>query len=100
MKKLYGYNPNTNQILKKIFAINYRKHILEKTYDGKNFEKIISFIEKTGLNTGQNLIKKKITNIKKKINIKNFCGIRNQLKYPCRGQRTHTNAKTKRKFKI
>ena len=33
-------------------------------------------------------------------NIKNYKNYRNQLGYPIRGQRTHTNAKTKKKFKI
>jgi small subunit ribosomal protein S13 len=32
--------------------------------------------------------------------IKTYKGIRNKLKYPCRGQRTHTNGKTKKKFKV
>jgi small subunit ribosomal protein S13 len=30
---------------------------------------------------------------------KTYKGIRHKLKYPVRGQRTHTNAKTKKKFK-
>ena len=30
---------------------------------------------------------------------KTYRGIRHKLKYPSRGQRTHTNAKTKKKFK-
>ncbi len=32
--------------------------------------------------------------------IKTYRGIRHKLKYPARGQRTHTNAKTKQKFKF
>ena len=32
--------------------------------------------------------------------IKLYRGIRNMLRLPCRGQRTHTNAKTKKKFKF
>jgi len=32
--------------------------------------------------------------------IKNYKNYRNQLGYPIRGQRTHTNAKTKKKFKF
>lgn len=33
-------------------------------------------------------------------NLKNYKNFRNILGYPCRGQRTHTNAKTKKKHKI
>ena len=36
--------------------------------------------------------------IRFQINIKNFKGMRHKQKYPARGQRTHTNAKTKRKM--
>ena len=32
--------------------------------------------------------------------IKNYKNYRNQFGYPIRGQRTHTNAKTKKKFKF
>ena len=32
--------------------------------------------------------------------IKTYKGIRHKLKYPCRGQRTHTNAKTVKKLLI
>ncbi len=32
--------------------------------------------------------------------IKTYRGVRHKLKYPARGQRTHTNAKTKQKFKL
>ncbi len=33
------------------------------------------------------------------INLKNTRGLRNKLGYPVRGQRTHTNAQTKKKLK-
>ena len=32
--------------------------------------------------------------------IRTYRGVRHKLKYPARGQRTHTNAKTKQKFKF
>jgi small subunit ribosomal protein S13 len=32
--------------------------------------------------------------------IKCYVGIRNSLRYPSRGQRTHTNARTKKKFQF
>ena len=32
--------------------------------------------------------------------IRSYRGVRHKLKYPSRGQRTHTNAKTKQKFKF
>lgn len=45
-------------------------------------------------------LKDKITNIITFLSKnKTYKGIRHKLKYPARGQRTHTNAKTKKKFK-
>ena len=32
--------------------------------------------------------------------LRTYKGIRHKYKYPCRGQRTHTNANTKKKIKI
>jgi small subunit ribosomal protein S13 len=32
--------------------------------------------------------------------IRTYKGMRNKYKYPCRGQRTKTNGKTKKKFKL
>jgi ribosomal protein S13 len=51
----------------------------------------------------KNLIDKKLKTELKEIDlfskkIKTYKGIRNKLKYPARGQRTHTNAKTKKKL--
>lgn len=80
------------------------------------------FLEKIGLNNRINpktFKRKQISEISKKLQTKIFGkklredkkntilflsknrtyrGIRHKLKYPARGQRTHTNAKTKKKF--
>jgi small subunit ribosomal protein S13 len=50
------------------------------------------------LRTGKQLQKAIHKNIDFLIKIKTYKGIRHKLKYPARGQRTHTNAKTKKKF--
>lgn len=53
----------------------------------------------TKLETGKKL-KEKIKNIINfSIKIRTYKGMRHKLRYPTRGQRTHTNAKTRRKFK-
>ena len=51
------------------------------------------------------LIGKKLKNSQKQtfeflFKIRSYRGVRHKLKYPSRGQRTHTNAKTKQKFKF
>jgi len=53
----------------------------------------------TKIETGKKL-KEKIKNIINfSIKIRTYKGMRHKLRYPTRGQRTHTNAKTRRKFR-
>lgn len=75
---------------------------------GLNTRIISNKIPKIYLNKIENIIKgiktaKKLkmvvkNNIDFNINIKNYIGTRHKLRYPVRGQRTHTNAKTKKRF--
>jgi len=59
-----------------------------------SFEKFKSHVE-----FFYNLEENKIfNNINKKKKIKNYSGMRHLLKLPVRGQRTHTNSKTPRKY--
>ena len=51
------------------------------------------------LETGKKLINSKIENINFLLKNKTYKGVRHKLRYPVRGQRTHTNAKTKKKIK-
>ena len=101
---------------------NKNKIVFKKVTNtfGIGFNKANTFFEKLGINRKNNplFIKKKkfndLNKLTKKIltenklkkelleiklfsqKIKTYKSIRNKLKYPCRGQRTHTNAKTKR----
>lgn len=47
---------------------------------------------------GKELKKKIQNNVAFFVKIKCYKGIRHKLKYPTRGQRTHTNAKTRKKL--
>ena len=102
--------------------MSIKKNIINTYGIGKNTVEV--FYKKIGLNNRNNFfsLKKKQNNlldrlkknkiIEKKLKvetkniilfqqkIKTYRGIRNKLKYPCRGQRTHTNANTKKKIKI
>jgi len=49
---------------------------------------------------GNKLTREKTTNIKRLITISSYRGFRHVKGLPSRGQRTHTNAKTSRKFKM
>jgi small subunit ribosomal protein S13 len=93
--KIHGINDSSFLILKKKVGINCR---LKKL-----------FVKETQLNKSKKLIltikteKKLKMETKESINylkkLKSFKGIRHKLGYPCRGQRTHTNAKTVKKVK-
>ena len=99
-----------------------KKHFLKRF--GIGFKTLFKFYLRKGLNTRLNnklRLKKKHTNrfnrrLKKKttgrklklqikntikfyIKIKNIKGLRHKLSYPVRGQRTHTNARTRKKMK-
>lgn len=102
--------------------INAKKYFLRKY--GINFNILFNLYLKYGLNNRlnnslkfkkkhlslfNNQVKKKITGknlklqIRKNIDfykkLKNIKGLRHKLNYPVRGQRTHTNAKTRKKIK-
>ena len=57
--------------------------------------KLNSFLTK--INIGKNLKDFIRNNIFFYVKVKNYKGNRHRLKYPTRGQRTHTNAKTRKK---
>jgi small subunit ribosomal protein S13 len=64
-----------------------------------NIQAITDFID-TYYIIGNKLTRKKTDNIKRLIKISSYRGFRHVRGLPLRGQRTHTNAKTSRKFKI
>jgi small subunit ribosomal protein S13 len=91
----YGIGIKTGTTFFKKLGLNNR--INPKTFKRKQ----INEINKNSLNTFSG---KKLKENKKNIILflsknKTYKGIRHKLKYPARGQRTHTNAKTKKKFK-
>jgi len=62
--------------------------------------KVEILLKKEQVNRGKFLKENIKKNVEFLIELKNYKGNRHKLKYPVRGQRTHTNAKTRTKFKI
>jgi small subunit ribosomal protein S13 len=95
-KKSYGVGIKTTTTILKKMGLNYKKQKL--------------FLNTTQQKKLKRLTKKKLYNLKLKNKlkeiilfpqkIKSYSGLRNKYKYPCRGQRTRTNAKTKKKIKV
>jgi small subunit ribosomal protein S13 len=92
----FGINKNSNIKTYKKIGLNTRvfktilnnkqKKLIQKNFNIKLFGK---------------LLKQKIKNrIDFLIKNKTFKGVRHKKKLPARGQRTHTNAKTKKKIKL
>ncbi len=72
--------------------------IFDLTKEQKN--KLIRCVENSDLLIKSDL-KKSIFDFRNRlINIRTYRGLRSQQGFPCRGQRTHTNSKTSKKFKI
>ena len=91
----YGIGVKTGIKFFKKFGLNKRMNPVTLR------QKQLSDINKRSQNL---LTGKKLRDSKKSILLflarnKTYKGIRHKLKYPARGQRTHTNAKTKKKFK-
>lgn len=95
---LLNYGLNTNLIFNWYNSFGLNSRLSYSKLKKKHSEKI-------NLKIKNLLVGKKLRNrIRELINfsifIKTFKGMRHRLKYPSRGQRTHTNAKTKRKFQF
>jgi small subunit ribosomal protein S13 len=95
LSKIYGINTSSFLLLKKKIGVNYRlKKLFIKEIQLKKSKKLLLTIK-----TEKKLkmeIKESINYLKK---LKSFKGIRHKLGYPCRGQRTHTNARTAKKLR-
>ena len=110
MKKLIiKKNINTNKLITiqknfKLGKILTIKYIKKFGFNFKNKNILLNKKQKIILNNYSTIING-LKNKKKDIylfsyKIKIYKGFRNKFKYPCRGQRTKTNAKTKKKIKL
>jgi small subunit ribosomal protein S13 len=93
VQKTFGVGNKKTQQLFKWNGLNMRanpKHL--KTKQSHSVNKTIKTY-----NTGKNLKGKTYEFIEFLIKTRTYKGVRHKLKYPARGQRTHTNAKTSKK---
>mgnify|MGYP006176930627 FL=1 len=98
LKKIYGiWNFRAFLICKKLgFSTNL---ILKNLSEDQTF-KIIKLIETLNFSITSDLRKFRISILKKLAFIKSYRGLRRIKGLPVRGQRTHTNGKSSKKFKI
>lgn len=96
LKNIFGINLFNSKNICKNIGINplTRIDLLTET----QIKKLIKYID-INLIIEQDLKKKNSNKKKKLLDIKTYKGLRNYFGLPSNGQRTHTNAKTKKKLK-
>jgi len=90
---IFGINNKIKNSFLKVFGLNSR--VVPNSLTVKQNQKLNLFLTK--FDNGKKLKEFIKNNISFFIKIKNYKGNRHRLKYPTRGQRTHTNAKTRKK---
>lgn len=96
IKSNFGVGTSSVNSICKKFGLNKKIKIFK--FKLKTITKITKFINKL---TFKKTLKLKVINIRKFAmnNLKHYKGSRYALSYPIRGQRTHTNSKTRKKLK-
>lgn len=97
LKTIYGVGPNSAEKICKNIGLNSITNF--KLLREDQLYKIFSYVEKKYILIENNLKFYEKENHKYLLKVKNLRSIRNRLGLPVRGQRTHTNAKTKIKLK-
>lgn len=92
---IFGINISLSNKICKLLGLNKNLKLKNLTKEQKNSLFLIINYLKVKIN--YNLLKYKVDNHKRLINIKNYKGFRKLNKLPVRGQRTHTNAKNCKK---
>lgn len=97
LRKVYGLGNHQTTLLCKKLGFSTNLKTLNLSFDQIN--KLIKSIEKEDLIITGELRKVQSLTIKTLVNIKAYRGLRRLKGLPVRGQRTHTNAKTSKKYK-
>lgn len=95
--KLYGIGKY--QAIKLCNSLNIGKNIYFADLNQANLYSLLKQIEFSGIVVEAALYEQKKNSISKLIEIKSYKGVRHIFKLPVRGQRTKTNANTRKKVK-
>ena len=93
IQNTFGIGYKKTQKLFKLSGLNIRAN--PKVLKKKQLNKVTKIIKT--YKTGKNLKDETYEFIEFLIKTRTYKGVRHKLKYPVRGQRTHTNAKTSKK---
>ena len=97
LTNIYGIGKNTAfSLCKKLgFSVNLKV----KNLTQEQITEMLQLIDLLNLNLNNELKKLKSLTLKNLVSIKSYKGLRRVQGLPVRGQRTHTNAKSARKYK-
>jgi small subunit ribosomal protein S13 len=95
LTRMPGVKSKIKNQFKQIAGLNLRNNA--ENLKAKSFLKAKRFLKFKNL-VGKELISRTKENMDFLSKIKTYKGIRNKFGYPSRGQRTHTNGKTKKKL--
>lgn len=79
--------------------LGFSQNLKIKNLSKEQINKLIKNIELSNLLLVSDLKKERLLKLKKLLSIKSYRGLRRNQGLPVRGQRTHTNARTSRKWK-
>ena len=97
LQQIYGLGKEQAILICK--NLGYSENFLTGNLSNSQIVKLIKFIEKSGLIIVTELKKRQIFSLKNLIEIKAYKGLRKFNGFPVRGQRTHTNGRTAKRFK-
>lgn len=95
----YGIGKNLSTLLCKYsgYSIYYKGANVRRSYVSDKIRKL--FVRKLE-SLDKNLRESTSNNISNLIKMGSYRGVRHHLKYPCNGQRTRSNARTRRRFSL
>lgn len=97
LSNIYGIGKSQSIIICRRLGFSTNCKIVDLTNDQIN--ELVKLIENSELTFSNDLKKLQAIFLKKLVNIKSYKGLRKIQGLPIRGQRTHTNAKTSRRFR-
>jgi len=97
LSNIYGIGKPQSIIICRRLGFSTNCKIVDLTNDQIN--ELVKLIENSELTFSNDLKKLQAIFLKKLVNIKSYKGLRKIQGLPIRGQRTHTNAKTSKRFR-
>ena len=97
LQKVFGIGKKNTKII--CYRLGFSNNFKVRDMSKEQILSLIKLIENSTLLINNDLRKKNSTLLKTSIEIKSYRGLRRLNNLPVRGQRTHTNAKTAKRFK-